>query len=244
MCGPSKAMKNLNNMVQGFTSQVTSEAGTVFGNSNVVFNNIMNAVQGIAAGGPSQMGITGPALDAMNAEAERAGATLARNVKGAAIATGGNVATPAGENIATTLNADLTGAASTAQQKNEIQQASAAIGRENYERAITAETNAPGVFGGATNFNETAGSQQQEAEVSQQNMDTQNSWWKGPVLQANAAAAKMIPFAGKYVSQEVSNINQNYQTNSQALNKDWGGSSDSSAPSGDFSSGSGWGSNG
>jgi hypothetical protein len=101
MCGPSSALKAINNNIQSFASTVQTEAGTVFDASSSVFNKIMDSVTGILKGGPSQYGYSAGEQSAKTAAAVNAGAAEARNLKGAAAATagsvgGGNVVTPAG----------------------------------------------------------------------------------------------------------------------------------------------------
>jgi len=222
MCGPSGAMQSLNNTIQSFTGQVTKEAGTVFGAANTVFNNIMNAVQGIVASGPNQMGFSTAEDTALNAGATTSGATLTRNLKAVATTSGGNVATPGGANIAAVDTAEQTGAAETAQQKNEIAQADAAVGRENYWSAVNTELQAPNVFGVANPFNETAGQQLGNAEKSQQAMDMSKSWWKDPVMKIGAAAAQFIPYAGPYVSSAIKQMDQNYNQTMSSEQSDIG----------------------
>lgn len=220
MCGPSAAMKNLNSTVQQFSTQVNSEAGTVFGNSNGVFNNIMNGVQGIVAGGPSQQGIVGPELTSLNSAAGESGATMTRNLEGASETSGGNVATAAGGNLATTLNAEQTGAATTAGEDNATRVRSGQVGRANFAEGTEIEKQAPNVFGGAGNFNQTASDTQQLAEKSQQNQDTQKNWWKSPVMSLAAQAAQFIPVVGPAVSMAISDVNQNYQQEQKEANQD------------------------
>src|SRR6266403_5397418 len=110
MCGPSAAMKSINNNIQQFATQAKTEAGAVFDASSSVFNNIMDAVTGIVKGGPSQYGYSAAEDSAKRAEAVNAGATEARNLRGAAASSaaavgGGNVVAPAGATQVATLSA-------------------------------------------------------------------------------------------------------------------------------------------
>lgn len=193
-CGPSTQMKNLNNSVQDFTKQVTSEAGTVFGDSNTVFNNIMSSVQSVVNGGPSQAGYSAEELNAMNAANVQNAGTMARNLKGAAASSGaaiggGNAVAPAGSTQASVENAEIAAANTQAQGANQIVQNDYAQGNKNYEEAVGQETAAPGVFNTANSFNATAGNQQQLAEKSQQNIDSQNNWWKNDLMKLATTAA-------------------------------------------------------
>ena len=187
MCKPSEAMKNLNTTVQNFSNQVTSEAGTVFGASNSVFNNIMSATQGIVAGGPSQAGYSQEELSADTAANENAGGAMARNLKGATSSAvsaigGGNTVAPSGSTQAAVENAETSAAAQTAAGQNQIVQNDYAAGRQNFFNALGAEESAPGVYAPANAFNQTASQEQTAAMTSQQNIDTQNNWWKSALL--------------------------------------------------------------
>lgn len=196
MCGPSKAAKNLNNQVQDFNKQVTSEAGTIFGNSNTVFNNILNATQSIVQGGPSQAGFSQNELNAMNASnVENAGA-MARNLKGAAASSGaaiggGNSVAPAGSTQAAVTSAEQAAAALQAQGANNIVQQDFATGNQNFFKALSSEEAAPGVYSTSIEANKEAGDEQTAAQKSQQNIDTQSNWWKNDINQIATSAIGM-----------------------------------------------------
>lgn len=259
-------MSSLNNQVQAFTDRVQTEAGTVFGNANSVFNDIMGSVQNIVNGGPSQMGFSSEELAARNATATAGGAAETRNIKGAADTSTGNVATPAGVQQQLDLGAEHAGAATTAEgiSQNKIQDALA--GHQNYETALSAEKAAPEVFGVANGFNQTVAAQQERAAVSEQNIDTQKNWWKDPVMKVGAAAAQFIPYVGPYVSAAIKATQQNYDQEQQEAassaqaagqNASQSAAQEQDSPmtppptssegspydGGDLSAGSGWGSN-
>jgi hypothetical protein len=211
MCGPSSGLKAINTNIQNFSSQLTSEAGTVFGDSSSVFNNILSSMQGIVAGGPEQQGFTSTELNAMNTQADQGGATLTRNLKGAAIASGGGTAvTDPGATIAATDNAEQSGTAQVAGAKNQITQNNYQTGNQNFFAASNMEEQAPNALGAAAGFNSTAGSEQELAGASEQNINTQSSWWKDPVMKAGAAAAQFIPYVGPYVSAAIKTMDANY----------------------------------
>ena len=200
MCGPSSALKAINNNIQDFARDVKSEASQVFDASSSVFNKIMDSVTGILKGGPSQYGFSAGEQAAKVAAATNAGATEARNLRGAAAATagafgGGNVATPAGVNQAAVLSANQKAAADTAAATNAITQEGYATGRENFWNATKVAEAAPGVFDASTKANSNVIDAQKQALTSQQNIDTQSDWWKSDLmkigsvgLQAGAAA--------------------------------------------------------
>jgi hypothetical protein len=187
MCGPSSQMKAINQNIQQFSNQMTSEAGQIFGDSSTVFNNIMGAMQGIVNGGPGQQGFSAAEDSAMNASAVNAGAAEARNLKSAAASGvgaigGGNVVAPAGSTQAAVTNAETQAASDTANAENQIVQQNYATGRQNFFNAAGAEEQAPNVFGVANQANSAAGQEQKTAMTSQQNIDTQNNWWKSALL--------------------------------------------------------------
>jgi hypothetical protein len=193
MCKPSKAMEKLNDNVQAFTKQVVSEAGTVFGAANSVFNNIMSSVTGIVNGGPSQAGYSANELSAKTAANVEAGGTMARNLRGAVASAagaigGGNTVMPSGTTQAAIQAADIAAAKQTAQGENAIVQGDWETGRQNFWKALGEEQAAPGVYSVADAYNRNAGSQLKTAQTSQQNIDTQKNWWKPIVMQVGLSA--------------------------------------------------------
>jgi hypothetical protein len=185
-------MQNINDQVQTFSQKVTNQAGTVFANANSVFNNIMGTVKGIVAGGPSQTGFSATEnATRQAANVENAG-TMARNEKaaaGSAVAAigGGNTVTPSGTTAAAVTNAETAAAATQAKGENEIESENWETGRQNFGKALGAEQSAPSVFGVANEFNNEAGNEQQIAEKSQQNIDTQKSWGKSLLLKTGTS---------------------------------------------------------
>ena len=192
MCGPSSALKAINNNIQQFATQAKSEASDVFDASSSVFHNIMNAVTGIVTGGPSQYGYSAGEDSAKRAAAVNAGATEARNLKGAAASAvgaigGGNVVTPAGGQQATVLAADQKAAADTAAAGNEITQEGFAKGYDEWKTGLAAEQKAPDAFNASTAANKNVTDAQHEAETSQQNIDTQSNWAMNDVMKLGEA---------------------------------------------------------
>lgn len=193
MCGPSSALKAVNQSIQDFATTVKSEAGDVFAGASSVFNKIMSSVTGIVAGGPSQYGYSAGEQSAKTAAAVQAGAAEARNLKGAAASQvgaigGGNVATPAGMQQETTMSAEQKAASDTAAAENQITQGGFETGRENYENAINTMEKAPDVFNASTAANKNVTAAQTEAETSQQNIDTQSNWAMNDVMKLGATA--------------------------------------------------------
>jgi hypothetical protein len=194
MCGPSSALKAVNSQIQNFSNQVTSQSSQIFQGASTVFNNIVGSLQGIVNGGPSQQGFSAGQLSAENAAAVNAGATEARNLKGATSSSiasigGGNTVTNAGEQQNELLGANEKAATDTATAENNIQQADYAQGNENFFKAEQGEEGATNVFNPATSAAGEASSQQKEAFSSQQEMDNQSNWAMNDIMKLGSAAA-------------------------------------------------------
>ena len=192
MCSPSEQMQNINQQVQAFSQKVTNQAGTVFANASSVFNNIMGTVKGIVAGGPSQTGFSATEDATRTAENVQNAGTMARNEKaaaGSAVAAigGGNTVTPSGTTASIVSNAQTAAAATQARGENQIESENWETGRQNFAKALGAEESAPSVFGVANEFNNEAGNEQQIAEKSQQNIDTQKGWGKSLLLKTGTS---------------------------------------------------------
>lgn len=211
MCGPSSALQGINSQIQNFTTNVSKEADTVFGGAESVFNTIMGATQSIVNGGPKQMGFSTQQLGAMNASSKQAGATATRNLEAAGETSGGTAPTAPGSNEQLRETSERAGESLAAQGIAENKIEDATVGRENYETALNAEQSAPNVLGVANQFNQTEGAQQERSASSQQNIDTQTSWWKDPAMKAAAAGAMFIPGAGPFVSAAIKDADKNYE---------------------------------
>ena len=214
MCGPSQAMKNLNTMVQNFATTAGQNAQQIFGQSSQIFNTMWGGLKNILTGGPSQWGYSTGQTQAMNAANAQAAATLGRNLKAAAAASGaavggGNVVSPAGATIAATTAAEQTAAAEQAQGANAIIQSGYAQGNQNYWKAAGAAQQLPGIYGTALTAQQNYGSDLTQAQTSQQEMDTQNNWWKGDLIKGAAVAANFIPGVGPLVSKEIASMANN-----------------------------------
>jgi hypothetical protein len=195
-CGPSSSLKALNTSVQGLLSSAKSQATAVFGSASTVFNNIMNSVQGIVAGGPSQAGFSESERSAMDAAAVQNGATLSRNA-GAVAATeaaigGGNTVTPAGGTQNAVLQAKIAAGEQTSEQLSQIEQADFAQGNANYERAVDQEMKLPSVFDASTAATGAATNAAKEAGSVQQEMDKQSNWWQPMISSAIGGVTGML----------------------------------------------------
>src|SRR5208282_6007643 len=192
-CGPSSALKAVNTQIQNFASTVQSEAGTIFGASNSVFNKITGALDGIIKGGPGQNGWSASENAARTAQTVQAGATEARNLKGAAASSvaaidGGNTVAPSGSMQQMVENADIQAASDTAAGLNQNQIANAEAGRDEFNKAVSAEEQATQVFNPATSANQTSVSANQSAFQSQQEMDNQSNWAMNDIMKLGTTA--------------------------------------------------------
>ena len=192
-CGPSSALKAVNQNIQNFATTVQSEAGTVFGAANSVFNKITGALSGIIAGGPGQNGWSASQNAARTAATVQAGAAEARNLKGAAASSvaaigGGNTVAPAGSTQQIVQNADIQAASDTAAGLNQNQIANAQAGQQEFNSAISAEEQAPSVFNASTAANQGVNSANQSAFQSQSQMDTQSNWAMNDIMKLGTTA--------------------------------------------------------
>lgn len=193
MCGPSSNLKAINNKIQDFSDSVTSEAKTVFGDASDVFNNLKGSLQKIVNAGVDQQGFSAAEKSARDAEIINSGSTMARNLRGAAASGvasigGGNTVAPAGSTQQTILDANTKAAQETAEGLNKNTQENFATGRENYFNAVGAEEKLPDVFNPVTSFNKSAQEGEDQAQKSQQSIDTANNWWQPLITGAVGSA--------------------------------------------------------
>jgi hypothetical protein len=196
----SSGLKALNNTAKAAVASAQSEASSVFGAASTVFNNMIGGLQQIVNGSPSQAGFSAGELNAKNAAAVQAGATMERNLAGAAGTSaaaigGGNAVTPAGGTQAAVLAAKTAAAQQTAQTENQIQTENFEQGNKNYWSAVGAEQNLPNVFNPATasegQVNSAIGTNLQ----TQKEMDTQSNWWQ-PMVTAAIGGASSVATKG------------------------------------------------
>lgn len=201
MCGPSSALKAVNQNIQNFAKTVESEASSIFTDASSVFHDIMGGIKGILASGASQFGESANELAATNAQIVQGGATEARNLKSltateAAAVGGGNVALPAGATQAATLAAEQKAAADTAAATNLNLQRGYEIGRENFQNAEKVALAAPGVYEPAVEAQKGVTAQQDLAMKSQQNIDTQSNWAMNDIMKLGTAAVSGLTSGG------------------------------------------------
>jgi hypothetical protein len=179
--GPSKQMEALNSQIQDFSQGMTSLAKQEGIDAGTVFNNLMQPLQRIVQGGPSQAGWSQAQVNAYNTQAIQRGAATARDL-GALIGGGpggmggkdtvdlGNATTQGGNNR---LAAAQAAEAQTSAAESEGTIKSNEAGREEFNTAVGEEKQLPGVFATANQGGSVAGEVNKEAQVSQQNIDTE-----------------------------------------------------------------------
>jgi phage-related protein len=186
-CGPSQAIKNINNSIQSFSDTMVSEAKTIFGDASSMFNTISNAVGKVIAGGPNQQGWGAGLASSVTAGIVNAAATAGRNVKsalGSAIGAigGGNTVAPSGAMANVTANALENVEAQKTQQEEQATVANYQQGNANYNAAIAAGEKAPSMFDVVDKTNANAMSGLTTAASSQAAMDKAKGWWESLVM--------------------------------------------------------------
>lgn len=195
MCGPSSALKAVNSQIQNLSTTVQSEGSQIFGAANQVFNKITGALDGIIKGGPGQNGWSASENAARTAQTVQAGATEARNLKGAAASSvaaigGGNTVAPAGSTQQIVENANVQAASDTAAGLNQNQIANAEAGRAEFNTAVQQEEGATQVFNPATSANQTSVEADKSAFQSQQEMDNQSNWAMNDIMKLGVAGVQ------------------------------------------------------
>jgi hypothetical protein len=178
--GPSQQMQALNAQVQDFTQSTTSLAKQEGLSASTVFQNLMTPLQRIVSGGPSQAGWSQAQVNAFNTQAIQRGATTARDLS--AISGGGpggmggiSVGNATGAGVNNKFAAAQAAEAQTSAAESQGTINSAEAGRSEFNTAVGEEQKLPSVYETANQGATVAGNQQQLAEKSQQNIDTQKA---------------------------------------------------------------------
>ena len=167
--GPSRQMEALNNQVQDFNKFMTAQAKTEGLAASSVFQNLMAPLQRIVSGGPQQAGWSNAQVSAYNADATNRAAAIARDRGGLGAGTSGNPGATDARQLAAQQAAEDARSSEIASGEEK----SAEAGRQEFNTAVGEEKQLPSVFGTANQGAEAAGSEQQKAETSQQNIDTE-----------------------------------------------------------------------
>ena len=168
--GPSRQMQALNNQVQGFTNDVTALAKKEGLSASTVFQNLLQPLQRIVQGGPQQAGWSNEQVSNYNAGVTNSSAATARDLGGLGTVSGGPGSSQAAVLAARQKAEDQRAAGVEAGTEKSFE-----AGREEFNTAVGEEKQLPGVFETANMGAKVAGNQQQLAEKSQQNIDTQKA---------------------------------------------------------------------
>jgi hypothetical protein len=167
--GPSKQMEALNGQVQDFNKFMTAQAKTEGLAASSVFQNLIAPLQRIVSGGPQQAGWSNAQVSAYNADATNRAAATARDMGGLGTGTSGNPGASNARELAAQQAAEDARSSAIASGEEK----SAEAGRSEFNEAVGEEKTLPSVFGTANQGAEAAGTEQQAAEKSQQNIDTE-----------------------------------------------------------------------
>lgn len=185
LCGATSGQKQVASSTTAFMGQAQQQASAVFGASSQVFNSLMKTFAPIVAAGPGQQGFSPTELANLRSQAITNTGQSYKNARQAlgenlAASGGGNTALPSGVAANEEMQLANAGAAQTASQLGQINEANYAQGRQNWATAVQGELAAPGVYGAATGATG-AGTQAGEAATGAQNDVAQadNSIWQG-----------------------------------------------------------------
>jgi hypothetical protein len=197
MCLASQGQKQAATNAANLSNTMSSQASQIFGNTNQVFNNMMNSYQNIVAGGPNQQGFSQAELNSMNSQAITNNANQYRNVSGAAKAGqagfgGGNTVDASGATTAANLGVAEAAAGNTANQLAGITQADYAQGNKNYFQAAGGESQLPGMFSAANSAGQVATGAEGENMQAQNAVASANNWWTQPVMSLVNAGGQML----------------------------------------------------
>lgn len=143
MCGGTPQQTQIEATQQAFLSQLTSEYGTVFGESQNILNSLTSTFEPILQAGPNQQGFSKPELTALETQAKQGtGQNYAQAAQALgdqqAAQGGGNTFLPSGAK--SQLSEELAGSAAgtLSQEQLGITGANYAQGRANFNTAASA----------------------------------------------------------------------------------------------------------
>ena len=167
--GPSKQMEALNTQIGDFSKNMTGLATKEGLSASTVFSNLMAPLQRIVQGGPQQAGWSNAQVSAYNADATNRAAVTARDIGALGTSTSGNPGASNARQLAAQQAAEDARSSAIASGEEK----SAEAGRQEFNTAVGEEKQLPGVFETANKGGEAAGEVNKEAQVSQQNIDTE-----------------------------------------------------------------------
>lgn len=195
-CGASQSEKSIASQQQQNFQQFSNEAGQVFGNSSQIFKDLTSSFEPVLAAGPGQSGFTPQELAALNSQAITTSGAQYRNAATAAgeriaASGGGNAVLPSGTTAAVQGNIATAGAASTANELNQIALQNAQTGRQNWMNAAGVLSGAGNVFNPATNFDSSTTGAGSAAMSGASTVQNANRQWIGDVTGILGDAAQI-----------------------------------------------------
>lgn len=187
MCGTKGAENAAAANQTAFTNNLLTQAKTVFGDDNGVFNAMKNAYSQLLAAGPSQQGFSAAQKSAMNSAAITNSANQARFINArlgnqqASFGGGGIPVGASGSNATASAEVNEALANQTATALNTIEQADWAQGNKNWLAAGEGLRSAPSVFGNMSGFNAAAQTGLDRNMANAQAKDAASNWWVKPV---------------------------------------------------------------
>jgi hypothetical protein len=181
-CGATQQQQQIGASQQNFMNQVQQQAGTVFGNSSTVFQDLLNTFTPTVNAGPNQQGFSAQELSNLNSQAITQAGVGYRNAKeavGNALSAegGGNVSLPSGTQTGIEASLAENAANQTSTELGQITEQNYAVGRQNYENAVSGLAGAPNVFNPATSTaNAATGAGTAAANTANQIAQENNSW--------------------------------------------------------------------
>ena len=167
--GPSKQMEALNTQIGDFSKNMTGLATKEGLSASTVFSNLMAPLQRIVQGGPQQAGWSNAQVSAYNADATNRAAVTARDIGALGTSTSGNPGASNARQLAAQQAAEDARSSAIASGEEK----SAEAGRSEFNAAVSEEKQLPSVFATANQGASVAGEVNKEAQVSQQNIDTE-----------------------------------------------------------------------
>lgn len=200
-CGASDQQKEVAASQQAFMTQMQQQASTVFGNSSAVFQSLLNTFTPTIQAGPNQQGFSPAELAARQSQAITQSGQAYKNAKAAvgnaeAAQGGGNAVLPSGANVGTDLGLAESGANLTATELGQITDENYAVGRQNYDKAVSGLAGATGVYNAANSAGGVANQSGSDAATSANQVSQENNSWINATIGALGGVAGSFATGG------------------------------------------------
>jgi hypothetical protein len=202
MCGPTGAQNAIQGQQSQFSQQLTQQAGTIFGSSSNVFNDLVGSFAPTVAAGPSQNGFSAQEKSGLDSQAITDTGNAYKNAKAAvgdaaSAVGGGNTGDVTG---GSTTGADLSvanaAAAQTSDELGQINLADEQQGQQNYDNAASGLLNSTSVFNPSTDASGAATKQQSATADTANQIATQDNSWMQAVSGALGAVGGAVATGG------------------------------------------------